>query len=350
MGTNQCEGIGTEEEVNSLDNVDEVFQCPCGECSLESYLDKGCPISMSDSFPYLDISNLNEGDKEDLVHKLSADVSEIMKCFAELLDRTSVSLGRRRVSVQRLVMRALSLGAYESPSIQKPLVKENEMELRCSQTIDEAFIILRPHMSFFNFELLEHIINCEELCSADDRKRMTEYRSKFDKFCRRKVFEVSPTVFAQTNTELKKCKRKIFVVLVTEHEAEPNLVYVNAAKQKIATLLNLKPSTLHLHRIDIGSLILVFSVPEFVAQELFPLNPSLTANLKAGGYFVYFMATSSNKATFPQDKKTLMMEQLHCAMPAQPAGSKDYPYSKRKLNVWTKDYCKYSHVPILSGL
>ena len=40
---------------------------------------------------------------------------------------------------------------------------------------------------------------------------------------------------------------------MTKPEAELNLVYVNTAKQKIACLLNLKPSTLHLLRIDEGT-------------------------------------------------------------------------------------------------
>ena len=63
-------------------------------------------------------------------------------------------------------------------------------------------------------------------------------------------------------------------------------MFVNAAKRKIATLLKLKPSTLHLHRIDKGSLIFVFSVPNFVARELFPPSPLVAAKLKDEGFLI----------------------------------------------------------------
>ena len=210
----------------------------------------------------------------------------MIKRFANLLDETSTSLAARGVSVQRLALRALSLGAYESEEILKPLLSEDERRLMNSSSIDEAFLVLRPHMSFFNFELLKHIIDCNGLCSDSDREHMDEYVSKFDIFCKRKVFEISPGAVGQTTSTLKKHKRKAFAVLMTKHEAEPNLVFVNAAKQKIANLLKLKPSTLHLHRIDEGSILLVFSVPTFVAKKLFPLKPSTVAKLKDEGFLV----------------------------------------------------------------
>ena len=264
----------------------EMFRCPCRVCSLESYLEVGCPKSNSDSFPYLDSSNLDEDDKEDLTQKLSQDTSDMIMCFANLFDEICVSLEKQGVSVQRVAMRALSLGAYESQIIQKPLLSEDEKELRNSKTIDEAFLVLRPHTSFFNFELLKHITDSRELCSDSDRRRMDEYISKFNAFCQRKVFEVSPAAVGQPTSNLKKRKRKAFVILMTKHEAEPNLLFVNAAKQKIAKLLKVNPSTLHLHRIDEGSIILVFSVPNFVAKKLFPLKPSMVAELKDEGFLV----------------------------------------------------------------
>ena len=309
IGTNElvpCEGEEIEKSANIPDNVDKVFCCPCEECSLESYLDKGCPQSTSSSFPYLDVRKLDEDDKEDLIQKLSKDTADMINRFAELFDETCTSLGTRGVSVQRLARRALSLGAYESQEIQRPLLREDEKELRSSKTLDEAFLVLRHHMSFFNFELLQHIINCNDLCSDDDRKRMEEYRSKFDTFCKRKVFEVSPNAVGQATSSLKKHKREAFAVLMTKHEDKPNLVYVNAAKQKIASLLKLKPSTLHLHRIDEGSLILVFSVPEFVAQKLFPLDPVVLDELKAEGFLVFTATTTEEDACTQHIQRGIM--------------------------------------------
>ena len=303
---------------------DDIFRCPCGRCSLESYLDRGCQRSdlNINPFPYLNIANLDEDSRDDLIQVLTNDLTEIMRCFADLLDRTAVSVGnygKPTAIVQRLMVRALSLGAYESPSIQKPLLEEDEIELKCSNSVDEAFIILRRHMSFFNFELLQHIINCEELCT-NDRQRIEKYCDKFDTFCRRKVFEVPPDVYGQPRSD---CKRKSFVVLMTKHESEPNLVCVRAAKQKIATILKLKSSMLHLHRIDEGSLLLVFSIPEFVAQHLFPLDNLLKATFKAQGCTIF--STVSSKP-LSQNEETPLMERLCCVTTA------DHSYYSKEKN------------------
>ena len=263
-----------------------MFHCPCGLCSLESYLDEGCPKSSSDSFPYLDLCELDEDDRKDLKFKLSQDINEMMQSFADLFNETCVSLDERGVDVSRLTRHVLSLGAYESTKIQKPLLSEDEKELKSSRSIDEAFIILRHHMSFFNFELLKHITDSRKLCTDEDRQRMEKYCQNFGRFCKRKVFEVSPAAVGLSMSKQSKRKRKTFAVLMTKHETEPNLVFVNEAIEKIAFLLKLKPSTLHLHRIDKGSLILVFSVPNFVAKRLFPLAQSIKSKLRVEGFLV----------------------------------------------------------------
>ena len=249
-----CSAIGAGERIEAKDKIDEdtseVFRCLCGECSLESYLEYGCHKSNSCAFPYLDISKMDVDDKEDLTYQLSHDTSDMITSFAKLLDEVCVSLKKQGISVQNLAKHALSIDAYDSDAIQKPLLSEDEKQLTRSKTIDEAILVLRPHMSFFNFELLKHITDSRELCSDSDRERMDEYISKFDTFYKRKVFEVPHGAVDRPVAELKKYKKKIFAVLMTKHEAEPNLIFGDAAKRKIAKLLNLKPSILYIYRID----------------------------------------------------------------------------------------------------
>ena len=300
------EKISIEDEID--DDAYKVFHCPCGQCSLESYLEEGCPKSNSDSFPFLDISKLDEDNKEDLTQQLSQEHAHMTKRFANLMDETRMSLVARGVPVQKLVFRALSLVAYESENIPKPLLSEDEKELKCSETIDKAFTVLIPYMSFFNFELLKHITDSRELCSDSDRTRMDEYISKFGIFCKRKVFEVSPGAVGQPTSKLKKRKRKAFAVLMTKHEAEPNLVSVNAAKQRIAKVLKLKPSTLHLHRIDEGSILLVFSVPNFVARKLFPLQSSTVSQLKDEGFLV--LAPPATEESCKSNKQYTILQSM----------------------------------------
>ena len=235
-----------------------------------------------------------------MTQKLLQDVSSMIKSFAQVTNDTRSSLDKRGISVRILVAHALSLGAYlycDSQLIRKSLLSEDTEKLQQAETVHDVFIILQPHMSFFNHELLKHITDSKELCTEDDRKRMEKYCSEFNEFCRRKVFEVPPCVFGLSTSIAKKSKLKAFAVLITKKE-ERNLTFVNEVKHKIASILKLKSSTLHLHRIDEGCIILVFSVPDFVAKQIFPLEPSTDAKLKSEGFHIAVPFTIKDHAGY----------------------------------------------------
>ena len=257
------------------------FRCPCGTCNLDFYLDNGCPETTSQTYPYLELSRLTENEKEDLVQKLSNDTANIIESFADLITDTSESLRAKNIEVGVLVSRALNIGAYKSDRVQKPLLAEDEHQLLQADTIDMVFIILRRHMSFFNYEILAYIIR--KLGDDTDKGNLSKYYRQFRTFCERKIFEVPPSVFASSTDDDK--KGKLFVVLVTEDIIE-KLHDVKVSQRRIATLLNLRSSTLKLYRIDKASILLVFSVPHFVAKHIFPLSVSMHAQLMSEGFAV----------------------------------------------------------------
>lgn len=281
IGINEGKESRDESETSHL-----ILRCPCGQCSLESYLDEDCPESKSGSFPYLTLSpELDEDTRLDLFSILEAGTDRMIQSFADLLDKIRTSLNTRGIDTLEVVNRALTL--FATPKLQKPLLKEDEKELRSCTSINEAFLILQPYTSFFNIELLKHITDSKKICTDEDRREMKEYCSELEKFCRRRVFEVPPGIFGQSTSKLSKKKRKTFAVLITDHPEQPTIQYATATRVKIASLLKLLPSTLHLHRIDPGSVILVFSVPTFVAKKLFPLKQSMKATLKAEGLHLF---------------------------------------------------------------
>ena len=257
---------------------DEHFHCPCGQCDLISYLDNGCPKTSSKQYPYLELSELDEDDKEDLVQKLSEDTANIIQSFANLLSTTSESLNRRNVKVDKLVKVALDLGAFKSNHNQLPLLDEDRQNLQQANSIDSAFIFLGKHMSFFNYEILSHIIN--HLGNEEDKENLAKYCSQFEIFCERKVFEVPPCVFDPSGQ--KKKNRKLFVVLGTD-DLLRTLNDVKAAQRKLASLLGLRVSTLQLKRVDLASVILVFSIPTS-AGHFFPLDSSILTILSSIGF------------------------------------------------------------------
>ena len=255
------------------------FQCPCGRCDLMSYLEKGCPKTTSHSYPYLALDHLNDDDREDLIQKLSDDTANIIQCFADLLSNTSESLKSRGIAVSQLIKVALDLGAYKSGRNPLPLLNENRTELQEAKSVDDAFIILGKHMSFFNYEILGHILR--HLGDDNDNKKFESYCSQFKVFCEHKLFEVSPGVFYPSGTENRKNCR-LFVVLGTKDLFE-TLADVKAAQRKVASLLGLRASTVQLKLIDNGSIILVFSIP-MALSDIFPIKQATLEKFKSLGY------------------------------------------------------------------
>lgn len=289
---------------NYYHDADPKFHCSCGNCTLDTYLREGCPEGYT---PYLELSKLDEHNK-DLIQQLSEETKKMIHCFSNLIDSICFSLIEREVTTIELACHVLELGAYISPSIvQKPLMSEEEAELKNSKTIAESFLILQPHMSFINFELLKHITEGKQTGSDEDREKMRVYYEEFKQYCEHKLVEIPRHAIGQSSTDLSTCKRHAFVILAHKDHplCELSLEDVRIAKRDIATLLGLESSTLYLHKLDEGSLMLVFSVPEFVAQELFPLSPTLRTTLKENGYFL-FADLDSNAANQSATEGTCM--------------------------------------------
>ena len=256
------------EETESIIN----FECPCGGCSLETYLQNGCPKSC---IPYLGMTTLSKEDQENLNYILKKDTKKIMKSFAHLSNRTCDSLIQQGVTVERLVRVASNFNS----SLRDQLMP--------SKSIDQVFTILATEMSFFNHEILANIIVA--LGNEDDESHLMSYSKEFKEFCKRKVFEVEPghCTCGQRLSQLK--RRKLFAVVLPTGERTMLEKLGDAVniKETLADVLDVPPATLHLHRIDRGSVILVFSVPDSIAEELFPLPKEKIALLRVKGMLLF---------------------------------------------------------------
>ena len=227
------------------------------------------------------MNTLSEEDKENLNHVLKKDTKRIMERFADLSNETCDSLIQQGVKVDKLVRVAIS----SNPSLRDKLIG--------STSVDQVFSYLFPEMSFFNHESLAKIINV--LGDKYDKDRLADYSKEFKKFCKRKVFEVEPgpCTCGQCLSQLK--GKKLFaIVLPTGEEMLQSLGDAVRIKGTLADILDVPPATLHLHRIDRGSIILVFSVPDSIAEKLFPLPKEKLALLRAKGMVLFV----------PQDPKS----------------------------------------------
>lgn len=256
--------------------------CLCGKCTLNSYVSKGCSMSGREfkSYPYLEMKHLDESAKEDLIQVLNNDTAEINRHFARLRVETLRSFKEQNIEVDTLAHAALCVEAQECVDAPKSLLQEEE-ELVEAKVIDRAFIVLGRHMSFFNYEVLHQIIT--SLGNDADKERLKAYEESFNHFCERKTFEVSPNVFHNSQPG----KRRAFLVMITKKmQSSFKLNDILEQKRKLATILGLKSSMLLIHRIDEGSILILFSIPESVAKQIFPLTSSKVSELEAKGFSI----------------------------------------------------------------
>ena len=66
------------------------FSCGCGKCTFFSFIESGCPMSISSasSFPYLNVSGLTHKQQDELRGRLRSDSQKIMIRFQKLMSAT----------------------------------------------------------------------------------------------------------------------------------------------------------------------------------------------------------------------------------------------------------------------
>ena len=281
------------------------FECGCTKCTLSSFIERGCPkpISSASSFPYLDFTGLTDKQKEDLRERLQFESQEIMMQFQKLVSATIESLFRQNVSPQRLVSHIMTLVAFD-PVFHKPqvpILQECLEELEAADTIFKIFLILKNYFSFFNYGIIEHII--EVLGTEEDKTKLQNYKEKFDQYARRRIYECGP----QFGPENEPDHPNIVIKLDSRYD-NYTVAEIKSFCHKLSETLHLSSrGVLFLVRVDKGCIQLTLQVPLFVQQEIFPLSREQERTLEAEG--VIKLSCGEYHVQFPDDKDSA--EKLH---------------------------------------
>ena len=244
----------------------EGFVCPyCAKCSLEQYLsEEGCPHMRKETlFPHLDTSALSEHEIMAFKMQLKRDAQGIIDCFAELISSTIKSLEERNESLDGIKDTLLSFTTFADDALLESL---DITKIQEALSIQRLFIVLRRYISFYNYGLVEHLIEVHG--SEEDHKRLADYITKFVAFCERSVFEVPHGVFGSRNP----AAGKSFVFKYTERVL--SLLDVRKLADRIATIFGLRRCALQLHSISAGCVELHFMISTAVADRIFPVSPS----------------------------------------------------------------------------
>ena len=177
--------------------------------------------------------------------------------------------------------------------------------------MDDTFDVLRPHMTFFNYEILEFLI--EKMGSPNIKDDLQKFLQEFRRFCRRSVFEIPPNVLG--HSAQKVTDQQIFCVKITKqfkaallvqcsNQSQPNSLTTSSTQlcsgtedregicapelgisledakhiqRKLASVLKLKVSSIYLDSVSSGSTILTFLLPSYISLAGLDSDPDIIA-------------------------------------------------------------------------
>ena len=257
------------------------FGCGCGNCTFLSYLENGCPnpISTTSSFPYLNTSGLTDEQQQELRSRLRVESQEIILKFQQLLSRVYESLRQRSVPVDRLVTHLLSLGALDpvSKDSQKPLLQTFSKKLQNAGSIEKVLYIINDYFSFFNYHVIEHIVS--GLGTEQDKLELQNYKKEFQQYSKRRIYECPPIFGPISNAG-----HALLDLKVDSAYEQFTMEELENFRYRLSKIFCVSSqSVLRLCRVKKGSFQLIFQIPSFVQQEIFPLSSEQESALAAEG-------------------------------------------------------------------
>ena len=146
------------------------------------------------------------------------------------------------------------------PTISKDLMK--------AQNIDDIMLIIQSYCSFFNFSLIETIVNKFEQLHGF-KPRLVLYKEAFAKYAEHKLVYSCPSGIG-LNTEAVEAA-EIFVKLDDAYK-DCRLTHLETLRKDLCQIFRFPLEIFPLDRVQPGSVCVVFQVLEFMKKEIFPLS------------------------------------------------------------------------------
>ena len=200
--------------------------------------------------------DLSKSDRKDLFAQMNELTKEIRVKFSKLFDQVYESLSKH-FEHKRVVLTLTREGVQ--------LFQGNKKLLRAKNMFD-VFNVIQPHCSYFNYDLLMLLVGVHG--TPEDKKCLDGYLKSFASYCR--AMPCAEEICGSDSSGTDRIKLK-FKLEFDRQQLKPNYIKDNIISN-IARILNIKPSSLYLHRIKEGCVCLEFLIPSFLFDGLFPLS------------------------------------------------------------------------------
>lgn len=239
----------------------EFAACDEFSCDLTD-IPHGKSSSLDISNPVVRFSDLDEDDREDLLAQIDELTEKIELEFGKLIDKVLSSFWDSGVDHNRVIVTLIG---------KEKLLREED--LTGTRNIDDVFKIIRPYCSYFNYDLIETLIQIHG--SRQAKTYFKKYIQAFSSYCR--AIPCVEEMCSNKDTKSKRTKLK-FKLDFDRQQLKPDAV--RSIKRKIAKQLGMRPSALFLCGIKEGCILLEFLVPTFIAEQLFPLSKAQRIGLQ----------------------------------------------------------------------
>ena len=231
-------------------------------------------IAESDPVPIASLQH-----KEQIFERCSFESEQMMFKFQKLFTATKKSLREEKISVAELVGHLECLG-----SIKPTYMDIGRTPLRCqlpglanAVTVDAVMTVVKDYCSFFNYHMLEHII--DEFGTKQDKENMASYKEDFNKYAECCIIHCPSEVGIMSE---EGCAN-LFITLDDSFD-NCAVSHLNIFIGNLRKILKIPSNiALRLCRINLGSIKLIFQIPHSVQQAIFPPSSEQEAELSSLG-------------------------------------------------------------------
>ena len=230
------------------------------------------------TYPGLQLKdNFSKGQSEKYEVKLEQHsqemINDLMYDFYECMISKNVPVSKLKIFLRGLGRRStIFKDETDQPTISKDLMK--------AQNIDDMMLIIQRYCSFFNFSLIETMVDKFEQLYVF-KLRLEEYKEAFAKYAEHKLVFGCPSGIG-LNTEVAEAA-EIFVKL-DEAYKDCRLTHLETLHKDLCQIFRIPIEIFPLDRVQPGSVCVVFQAPEFMKKEIFPLSEKQIIALRELNY------------------------------------------------------------------
>ena len=212
--------------------------------------------------PVVRFEDLSEDDRTDLFAQMHGLTKEIYIKFETLLNQVYKSLKERDKYAEVL----LTLTGDDV------MIFNDNDKLNKAKDMFEVFKAIRPHLSYFNHNLLKLLVKVHG--TPEDKECFDEYLESFASYCQ--AMPCAEEICGSDDSRPNRVKIK-FKLNFDRQRLKAD--HVQDIVHNIACILKIKPSSLYLHRIHEGCVSLALLIPAFLLDHIFPLTDDQKASL-----------------------------------------------------------------------